>query len=168
MALPRDLTNLVDRGGFGLFYNSFENQGYGPNIGENYPFVYNFDYKSWLPIRECDSGRATQLQHSVRGVSDRRPGRNRILGVRILLHTVYPCDVMRQVLGLQGLQFDYHTPRTYSANATVQYSVTRTLSATASYVYTHGENLQAGVGYQNVTAILPSQHGQVHVPYHPM
>ena len=35
---------LVTRGGFGMFYNSFENQGYGPNIGENYPFVYNFDY----------------------------------------------------------------------------------------------------------------------------
>ena len=34
------------RGGFGLFYNSFENQGYGPNIGENYPFVYNFNYRS--------------------------------------------------------------------------------------------------------------------------
>ena len=35
---------LVVRGGVGLFYNSFENQGYGPNIGENYPFVFNFDY----------------------------------------------------------------------------------------------------------------------------
>ena len=37
---------LVTRGGFGLFYNSFENQGYGPNIGENYPFVYNFNFVS--------------------------------------------------------------------------------------------------------------------------
>ena len=36
---------FVVRGGFGLFYNSFENQGYGPNIGENYPFVYNFNYQ---------------------------------------------------------------------------------------------------------------------------
>ena len=35
---------LVARGGFGIFYNSFENQGYGPNIGENYPFVFNFSY----------------------------------------------------------------------------------------------------------------------------
>src|ERR1035437_5148847 len=35
---------LVGRGGFGMFYNSFENQGYGPNIGENYPFVFNFGY----------------------------------------------------------------------------------------------------------------------------
>ncbi len=36
---------LVVRGGIGLFYNSFENQGYGPNIGENYPFVYNFNFQ---------------------------------------------------------------------------------------------------------------------------
>ena len=34
----------VIRTGAGLFYNAFENIGYGPNIGENYPFVYNFDY----------------------------------------------------------------------------------------------------------------------------
>ena len=36
---------FVVRGGVGMFYNSFENQGYGPNIGENYPFVYNFNYQ---------------------------------------------------------------------------------------------------------------------------
>ena len=40
---------LVVRGGFGLFFNSFENQGYGPNIGENYPFVLNFDYTPVQP-----------------------------------------------------------------------------------------------------------------------
>ena len=32
---------LVVRGGVGLFFNAFENQGYGPNDGENYPFVFN-------------------------------------------------------------------------------------------------------------------------------
>ena len=37
---------LVLRGGLGLFYNAFENQGYGPNIGENYPFVYNFNFQT--------------------------------------------------------------------------------------------------------------------------
>jgi hypothetical protein len=59
-------------------------------------------------------------------------------------------------LGLQGLQFDYGTPRTYSANVTLQYSINRTLSAQAAYVYTHGADLQGGVGYQNVTQILPA------------
>ena len=27
-----------------MFYNSFENQGYGPTLSENYPFVFNFNY----------------------------------------------------------------------------------------------------------------------------
>jgi hypothetical protein len=40
---------LVTRGGFGLFFNSFENQGYSPNIGENYPFVYNLSYSPQVP-----------------------------------------------------------------------------------------------------------------------
>ena len=42
----RSTPKLVVRGGFGLFFNSFENQGYGPNIGENYPFVFNLSYFS--------------------------------------------------------------------------------------------------------------------------
>jgi hypothetical protein len=57
---------------------------------------------------------------------------------------------------LQGLQFNYQTPRTYSANLTLQYSITRTLSAQASYVFTDGQDLQAGTGTNNVSAIFPS------------
>ena len=44
---------LVARGGIGLFYNAFENQGYGPNDGENYPFVFNFNWSNvndWTPL----------------------------------------------------------------------------------------------------------------------
>src|SRR5205823_13399991 len=35
---------FVARGGFGIFYNGFENRGYSPNIGENYPFQFNFHF----------------------------------------------------------------------------------------------------------------------------
>ena len=35
---------LVVRGGIGLFYNGFENRGYSPNIGESYPFQFQFHY----------------------------------------------------------------------------------------------------------------------------
>src|ERR1700687_4903035 len=35
---------LVVRGGFGIFYNGFENRGFSPNIGENYPFQFNFQF----------------------------------------------------------------------------------------------------------------------------
>ena len=37
---------LVVRGGFGMFYNGFENRGFSPNLGENYPFQFNFNYTS--------------------------------------------------------------------------------------------------------------------------
>ncbi len=64
----------VIRGGFGMFYNSFENQGYGPNIGENYPFVYNFNYlaeKPWHPERHADQRRLSLCR-----VLDSRAWRN--------------------------------------------------------------------------------------------
>src|SRR2546429_2592917 len=35
---------LVVRGGFGMFYNGFENRGFSPNLGENYPFQFNFSF----------------------------------------------------------------------------------------------------------------------------
>src|SRR2546429_4170664 len=35
---------LVVRGGWGMFYNGFENRGYSPNIGENYPFQFQFNF----------------------------------------------------------------------------------------------------------------------------
>src|SRR6202023_1526953 len=35
---------LVVRAGFGIFYNGFENRGFSPNIGENYPFQFNFSF----------------------------------------------------------------------------------------------------------------------------
>ena len=35
---------LVVRAGWGMFYNGFENRGYSPNIGENYPFQFQFNF----------------------------------------------------------------------------------------------------------------------------
>ena len=62
---------LVARGGFGFFYNSFENQGYGPNIGENYPFVFNFGYTPIVPAGSptgLSNVFPNQLQHPVGGL----------------------------------------------------------------------------------------------------
>jgi hypothetical protein len=140
---------FVMRGGFGLFYNSFENQGYGPNIGENYPFVYNFNY--------------TQQNLGIPSVSPINAGspwagcaNAATLEAGLGCVQFTPTAVNAQGLGLEGLQFDYHTPLTLSANATVQYSLTRTLSAQAAYVVTRGSHLQAGVSANNVTQLLPT------------
>ena len=61
---------FVVRGGVGMFYNSFDNQGYGPNIGENYPFVYNFNYQIQ------GAGQSRQCQYSLCRVPHGRPRRN--------------------------------------------------------------------------------------------
>ena len=150
---------LVARGGFGLFFNSFENQGYGPNIGENYPFVFNLNPS--IHANPADPAAASQVapisyNTPFSGCATAGPGGTASLESGFSCIPLTPTAVNGLGLGLQGLQFDYQTPRTYSANGTLQYSVSRSLSATASYVYTHGSDLQGGVGYQNVTQILPA------------
>ena len=149
---------LVVRGGFGLFYNSFENQGYGPNIGENYPFVFNFGYtesnlaspgafplSQGTPYQGCSS--SVNSAGTVTGAATLESGLSCI--------NFSPSVVNASGLGLQGLQFDYHTPLTLSSNATLQYAITHSISAQVSYVVTSGRHLQAGVGSNHVSDILP-------------
>ena len=147
------------RGGLGLFFNSFENQGYGPNIGENYPFVFNITPTIHAdPADPAAASQVAPLSYNTpfSGCPTAGPGGTASFESGFSCIPLTPTAVNALGLGLQGLQFDYDTPRTLSVNATVQYSVTHTISATASYVYTHGEDLQGGVGYQNVTQILPA------------
>ncbi|MGO9336989.1 MAG: TonB-dependent receptor domain-containing protein [Terracidiphilus sp.] len=150
---------LVARGGLGLFFNSFENQGYGPNIGENYPFVFNLSYFPTAdPSQPSEEGQVAPIHYNspYAGCASAGPGGTASLESGFSCIPLSPAAVNAQGLGLQGLQFDYSTPRTYSANLTLQYSLTHTLSAQASYVFTDGQDLQGGVGYQNVTEILPA------------
>ena len=149
---------LVVRGGFGLFYNSFENQGYGPNIGENYPFVFNFGYQQsnldspgafplsvGTPYSNCST--ATNSTGTLTKAATIESGLSCV--------SFDPAQVNASGLGLQGLQFDYHTPLTLSSNATLQYAITHNISAQVSYVVTSGRHLQTGVGTNHVSQILP-------------
>jgi hypothetical protein len=150
---------LVMRGGFGMFYNSFENQGYGPNIGENYPFVFNLSYFSQSnPTDPSIASQVAPIKYNspYSNCATAGPGGTASFESGFSCIPLTPTAVNALGLGLQGLQFDYATPRTYSANLTFQYSLTRTLSAQASYVWTNAQNLQGGVGYQNVTQLLPA------------
>ncbi len=145
----------VLRGGFRMFYNSFENQGYGPNIGENYPFVYNFNYlEKNLGI---PSVAPISAGSPYAGCASAGPGGTATLGSGSVLHSIFTyCPVNAQGLNLQGLQFPYQTPLTISVNATVQRAITNSVSAQMSYVLTSGSHLQTGVGYNNVTQLLPA------------
>ncbi|MGH9590720.1 MAG: hypothetical protein ACRD25_10000, partial [Terracidiphilus sp.] len=152
---------LVGRGGFGIFYNSFENQGYGPNIGENYPFVFNFTYGVSGDPSDPHASIVGQVapdryNTAFAGCPTAGPGGTASLESGFSCIAFNPALVNAKGLGLQGLQFNYQTPRTYSGNLAFQYSVTPTLALTAAYVYTHDTNLQGGIGYQHVHQFLPA------------
>ena len=158
---------LVGRGGFGAFYNSFENQGYGPNIGENYPFVFNFGYGSTslggVLANPADphasiASQVTPVSYNTafQGCPTAGPGGTAVFESGFSCIQFDPKVVNAKGVGLQGLQFNYQTPTSIASNLTLQYSVTNSMTLTAAYVYTHSNNLQRGIGYKNVTQILPS------------
>jgi hypothetical protein len=142
---------FVLRGGVGLFYNSFENAGYGPNIGENYPFSYNFDYKGTTDSAPFGSGPNPYAACPSAG-----PGGSAPIGSGLTCSSFTPLAVNAAGLSLQGLQFKYITPRTFSTNITLQYALTHTMSAQVAYVLTLGNNLQAGIGNNEVSQLLPA------------
>jgi Carboxypeptidase regulatory-like domain len=142
---------LVVRGGLGLFFNSFENQGYGPNIGENYPFVYNFDFKGTTDAAAFNSGPNPYGTCGTAG-----PGGTATIDAGLTCAAFTPLAVNAKGLSLQGLQFDYVTPRTFSTNLTVQYALTHSMSAQVAYVLTDGSALQAGIGNNEVSQLLPA------------
>ncbi len=159
---------LVARGGIGLFFNSFENQGYGPNIGENYPFVYNFNFQTnGTDTSPFGAGANPYSTCGTAGVGGSAP-----IGTGLSCAAFTPLAVNAAGLGLQGLQFNYQTPRTLSTNLTLQYALTNTLSAQAAYVFTDGSDLQQGIGNNQVSELIaantnlkPSDNPKRYLPF---
>ncbi|MDE3200304.1 MAG: TonB-dependent receptor [Acidobacteriota bacterium] len=149
---------LVARAGFGLFFNAFENQGYGPNIGENYPFVYNLSYfPSADPSGTSIDSQVAPISYNspYANCTSSGPGGTASFESGFSCIPLTPTAVNALGVGLQGLQFNFQTPRTYSANVTMQYALTHNMSLQVGYVFTHGANLQEGVGTHQVSQILP-------------
>jgi hypothetical protein len=149
---------LVVRGGAGLFFNAFENQGYGPNIGENYPFVYNFDFVPKVPEGSApglSTVAPTSYGTPFAGCTTGGPGGTASFESGFSCIAFTPTLVNASGLGLQGLQFKFVTPKTVAVNLSVQYALTRTLSAQVAYVMTNANNLQVNLGANNVTKLLP-------------
>lgn len=143
--------SFVVRGGVGLFFNAFENQGYGPNIGENYPFIYNFSFIGSNDSSPFGSGSNPYAGCPTAGVGGSAP-----IGTGLSCTKFSPTQVNASGLGLQGLQFNYQTPRTFSSNLTLQYALNRTLSAQVAYVLTDGSDLQAGIGNNEPSQLVPA------------
>jgi hypothetical protein len=144
---------LVARAGFGMFYNAFENRGYFANLGENYPFQFQFGF-----FRPDDNHPIVYSDPN--GVPCSSPAAGPIGNAT--LETGFSCTPLDPLLvnasGLQlhGLQFDHATPYSMSANFTLQYAVTPSLLLQAGYVTTQARHLEVLVGTNNVSAILPA------------
>ena len=137
---------LVARSGFGIFYNGFENRGFSPNLGENYPFQFNFLYASPndntpITYAGCTSPSAT-------------PGGGATLETGFSCTPLSPNLVNASGLALRGVQFDYVTPYSMGGNFTVQYQVTPSMSLQAAYVTSLARHLEAFPNANNVTSIV--------------
>jgi len=145
---------LVVRGGFGMFYNGFENRGFSPNIGENYPFQFNFSYG------DSSSGTATipsQIPTNYVGCpSTAATGGTPTFESGFSCNPLSPLQVLASGLSLRGIQFNYQTPYSMSGNLTLQYQLTHSMSVQAAYVTSLARHLEAFPGSNNVNQILPA------------
>ena len=140
-------SKLVVRGGFGLFYNGFENRGFSPNLGENYPFQFNFSYfnpNDGNPITFPTAPGCI----TVGGTATFETG--------FSCTPLAPSQVLANGLGLRGIQFNYQTPYSMGGNLTVQYQITPTLSVQAGYVNSLARHLETFPNSNHPTLILPT------------
>ena len=138
---------LVVRGGFGIFYNGFENRGFSPNLGENYPFQFNFSFfnpDSAHPI------------NNFAGCATATPAGGPTLETGFSCTALDPLSVNADGLGLRGIQFKYITPYSMSGNLTLQYQLTSSMSVQAAYVTSLARHLEVFPGNNNPTSIQPS------------
>jgi hypothetical protein len=134
---------LVARGGFGLFYNGFENRGFSPNIGENYPFQFNFSFAN------------PDANHPITfpGCATAGPGGSATFETGFSCTPLNPLLVNASGLQLRGIQFDYVTPYSMSGNFTLQYQLTPSLSVQAGYVTSLARHLEVFPNNNTVTSL---------------
>lgn len=138
-------SKLVLRGGWGMFYNGFENRGFSPNLGENYPFQFNFNY---FPAN-------TVTPYTFPGCATAGPGFTATFETGFSCTPLQPAIVNATGLGLRGIQFQYKTPYSMGMNLTLEYLLTPTLSLQAAYVGTLGRHLEVFPGNNEPSVIAP-------------
>jgi hypothetical protein len=138
---------LVARGGFGIFYNGFENRGFSPNLGENYPFQFNFSF-----FRPDDNHPINNFA----GCANATPAGGPSLETGFSCTPLSPLSVNASGLALRGIQFNYQTPYSMGGNLTLQYQLTPSMSVQVGYVTSLARHLESFPSSNNVTEILPA------------
>ena len=148
---------LVARGGFGIFYNGFENRGFSPNLGENYPFQFNFNFN-----RPNDA----EPINNFLGCPTATPAGGPTLETGFTCTPLSPLLVNANGLQLRGIQFDYTTPYSMGGNFTLQYQLTPSMSLQAGYVNSLARHLEVFPNSNNVTQLAPASASPVNfVPF---
>ncbi|MGH9398094.1 MAG: TonB-dependent receptor domain-containing protein [Terriglobia bacterium] len=141
---------LVLRGGYGLFYAGFTNIGGSPDIGSNYPFLFNFSFPApdaAHPITYPDGSLGT-LETGLSGIA------------------LSPAFVNAKGLSLEGLQTNYRTPYTQEYNVAIQYQLTPNQTFQLGYVGNNSRHLETSVGLNSTSGILPTNiNPQLYVPF---
>ncbi len=134
----------VVRGGFGIFYGAFENRGGYPSLGYNYPFQFS------VGLTDASNGGISTVTPVIYANGTTGTLENGLTGI--------PLDsesVSYSGLALRGIQLHYQTPYTQGYNGTVQYQATPHDSLEAGYVGSQARHLEASIGQNNVTQLLP-------------
>ena len=136
---------LVLRGGYGIFYGGFENRGYSPNIGENYPFQFSFSFF------QPDSAHPIQFTNPDGSVCS--PATFVTVGFSCI--PLQPTLVNASGLQLRGIQFNYITPYTQGFNLITQYQLTPETSIELGYVGSLARHLEVFPNANLAPVILP-------------
>lgn len=133
--------NWVLRGGYGIAYGALANIGFGPNIGNNYPFAYVNSFNSpnaYQPFTNNPGG-ATPVMETV----------------LTTFNVDNPALVTPVGLNLNGRQYDMQTPYSQTFNLTTQYQFTHSDSIQVGYVGVLGRHLNNVGVHNSPSEILP-------------
>jgi Carboxypeptidase regulatory-like domain len=130
---------LVVRGGYGIYFGSFENRGGYPSLGYNFPFQYSFTFPNANSVSPViyPNGTTATLENGLSSVP------------------LSPAAVNASGLNLRGIQLNYKTPYVQSYNFTLQYQLTHSDSIEAGYVASLSRHLEAFVGSNSQNVLLP-------------
>jgi hypothetical protein len=137
---------FVVRSSFGMFYDGFENRGFSPNLGESYPFQFNFSF-----FNPDDAHPINNFT----GCATATPTGGPTFETGFSCTPLSPLLVNANGLGLRGIQYDYKTPYSMGGNFTLQYQLTPTMSIQAGYVGTFARHLEVFPNANMVDQILP-------------
>jgi len=139
---------LVMRGGGGIFYGMADNEGGGPNIAFNYPFIYTLSYPAPDPGHPLTSGATIgALSNGLSNVP------------------LTPASVT-SALSPNMMDSPFNVPTIYNDNLTLEYQMSSNTVANLAYVGSMARHLDSNT-LGNLPSVLlpPSVSPQSYVPY---